>query len=68
IVATLALGIMIANNLITPLWFTFAYKRQPQHSLQAGQLLSIRRLTVLVVLSVAFWYHVNISQSAPLVK
>lgn len=68
IVATLALGVMIANNLITPIWFKLKLKRQSQHTLEASQLLSIRRITVLVVLSVAFWYHVNISQSAPLVK
>ena len=68
IVATLALGIMIANNLITPLWFKFKLKKQARHTMEASQLLNIRRLTVLVVLSVAFWYHVNISQSAPLVK
>ncbi|NVK56096.1 MAG: PAS-domain containing protein [Alteromonadaceae bacterium] len=68
IVATLALGIMIANNLITPLWLKLKLKQQSQHTMQATQLLNIRRITVLVVLSVAFWYHVNISQSAPLVK
>ncbi|MDC8831716.1 PAS domain-containing hybrid sensor histidine kinase/response regulator [Alteromonas gilva] len=68
IVATLALGIMIANNLVTPLWFKLKLKQQSQHAMHASQLLNIRRITVLIVLSVAFWYHVNISQSAPLVK
>ncbi|GGF82497.1 PAS domain-containing hybrid sensor histidine kinase/response regulator [Alteromonas lipolytica] len=68
IVATLALGIMIANNLITPLWFKFKLKKRTRHTMEASQLLNIRRLTVLVVLSVAFWYHINVSQSAPLVK
>lgn len=68
IVATLALGIMIANNLVTPLWFKLKLKKQARHTMKASQLLSIRRITVLVVLSVAFWYHMNISQSAPLVK
>ncbi|WP_414830478.1 sodium:solute symporter family transporter [Alteromonas sp. H39] len=68
IVATLALGIMIANNLITPLWLKVVLKQDPQNSMKAKNILTIRRLTVLVVLSVAFWYHLNVSQSAPLVK
>ncbi|MCU7553793.1 hybrid sensor histidine kinase/response regulator [Alteromonas sp. ASW11-19] len=68
IVATLALGIMISNNLITPLWLKLALKQDPHNTMQARSLLTIRRVTVLVVLSVAFWYHLNVSQSAPLVK
>ncbi|MBU2978845.1 PAS domain-containing hybrid sensor histidine kinase/response regulator [Alteromonas sp. C1M14] len=68
IVATLALGIMIANNLITPIWLKIRLKNNPTHAMRNTTLLTIRRLTVLVVLSVAYWYHVNVSQSAPLVK
>lgn len=68
IVATLALGIMIANNLITPLWLKIRLAKRSVGSMQSSGILTIRRLTVLVVLSVAFWYHLNISQSAPLVK
>jgi Na+/proline symporter/signal transduction histidine kinase/CheY-like chemotaxis protein len=68
IVATLALGIMIANNLVTPLWLKVRLKRTPNHTMQPTKILAIRRLTVLVVLSVALWYHLNISQAAPLVK
>ncbi|WP_372622667.1 PAS-domain containing protein, partial [Alteromonas stellipolaris] len=68
IVATLALGIMIANNLVTPLWLKLRLRAEPNHTLQPSKILTIRRLTVLVVLSVALWYHLNVSQSAPLVK
>ncbi|RDV24588.1 sensor histidine kinase [Alteromonas aestuariivivens] len=68
IVATLALGIMIANNLVTPLWLKIRLKHQSGTAMQASRILTIRRLTVLVVLSVAYWYHLNVSQSAPLVK
>lgn len=68
IVATLALGIMIANNLITPLWLTIRLKNQSVSTMKANGILTIRRITVLVVLSVAYWYHLNVSQSAPLVK
>ncbi|WP_269520605.1 PAS domain-containing hybrid sensor histidine kinase/response regulator [Alteromonas sp. BMJM2] len=68
IVATLALGIMIANNLVTPLWIKARLRTEPNHTLETNKVLVIRRLTVLVVLSVALWYHLNVSQAAPLVK
>ena len=68
IVATLALGIMISNNVVTPLWLKAQLKTSPNRSMQPGKILSIRRLTVVVVLSIALWYHLNISQAAPLVK
>ena len=68
IVATLALGIMIANNLVMPLWLKARLRQDPEPAMKASGLLSIRRLTVLVVLSVAYWYHLNVSQSAPLFK
>ncbi|OFC69296.1 PAS domain-containing hybrid sensor histidine kinase/response regulator [Alteromonas confluentis] len=68
IVATLALGIMMSNNLITPIWLKIRLKNDPQLTMRPATLLTVRRLTVLVVLSVAYWYHVNVSQSAPLVK
>ncbi|MDM7859846.1 PAS domain-containing hybrid sensor histidine kinase/response regulator [Alteromonas sp. ASW11-36] len=68
IVATLALGIMIANNLVTPLWLRLALNKQQNRPLRTQQVLTIRRLTVIIVLAVAYWYHVNISQTAPLVQ
>lgn len=68
IVATLAMGIMISNNVVTPLWLKARLKTASGHTMQPNQILTIRRLTVLVVLSIALWYHLNISQAAPLVK
>jgi len=68
IVATLALGIMISNNVVTPLWLKARLKTSPNRSMEPSNILSIRRLTVLIVLSIALWYHLNISQAAPLVK
>ncbi|AGP81383.1 Na+/proline symporter PutP-like domain/sensory histidine kinase and receiver domain-containing protein [Alteromonas mediterranea MED64] len=68
IVATLALGIMISNNVVTPLWLKARLKASPNRSMQPSKILSIRRITVVVVLSIALWYHLNISQAAPLVK
>lgn len=68
IVATLALGIMISNNVVTPLWLKAQLKTSPNRSMQSNKILSIRRITVVIVLSIALWYHLNISQTAPLVK
>ncbi|NMH58843.1 PAS domain-containing hybrid sensor histidine kinase/response regulator [Alteromonas ponticola] len=68
IVATLSLGVMMANNLFTPIWLKLAFTRDRQASMQASSLLTIRRVTIIAVLSVAYWYHINVSQSAPLVK
>lgn len=68
IVATLALGIMISNNLVTPLWLRFTLSTKPNQPMPTTQILTIRRITVLVVLTVAYGYHIRISQSAPLVQ
>ena len=68
IVATLALGIMISNNLVTPLWLKVRLKNNPGNTMSAGRILTIRRVSVVVVLSIAYWYHTNVSQTAPLVK
>ncbi|MDP5029117.1 MAG: hybrid sensor histidine kinase/response regulator [Paraglaciecola sp.] len=68
IVATLATGIMISNNLATPLWLKIQLKTMMQHNLTPRAILLIRRITVLVVMGVAFIYHQDISQSSPLVN
>lgn len=68
IVATLAMGIMISNNLATPLWLKIQLKKLWQHKLSPKAILTIRRLTVLVVMAVAFIYHSDISQATPLVN
>ncbi|MFC4699730.1 PAS-domain containing protein [Glaciecola siphonariae] len=68
IVATLALGNMVANNLLTPLWLYSGHLRQEHSKLSAHQLLRIRQATIVVLLFIAYWYHQNVSQSAPLVK
>ncbi|MDF2179957.1 PAS-domain containing protein [Aliiglaciecola sp. CAU 1673] len=67
IVATLAMGIMVANNLITPLWLKVQLRRDSQ-GLDASSLLNIRRLTIVLVLGLAYLYSGHISQSAPLVN
>ena len=68
IVATLALGIMIANNLITPLWFFVKKSNIADRGLSVDNILLIRQLSILVIIGVAYFYHLHISQSASLVK
>ncbi|MGS2721621.1 PAS domain-containing hybrid sensor histidine kinase/response regulator [Paraglaciecola aestuariivivens] len=68
IVATLAMGIMITNNLVTPLRLTIQLQRWRQHNLTPKAVLFTRRATVIVVMGVAYLYHLDISQSASLVK
>lgn len=68
IVATLAMGIMITNNLVTPLRLTIQLQRLQTHNLTPKAVLFTRRATVLVVMGIAYLYHLDISQSASLVK
>ncbi|ALS98321.1 PAS domain-containing hybrid sensor histidine kinase/response regulator [Lacimicrobium alkaliphilum] len=68
IVATLAMGIMIANNLITPLWLKLHFRPHQQQALRPKSLLNIRRLTVLLVIGLAYLYSQYLSQTAPLVN
>lgn len=68
IVATLAVGIMISNNLVTPLWLTLQISTGRQHSLKPSTLLFIRRLTVVLVLGIAYLYYLDVSQGSQLVK
>ncbi|MFC3095991.1 PAS domain-containing hybrid sensor histidine kinase/response regulator [Alteromonas sediminis] len=68
IVSTLAMGIMIANNIATPLWLRLSLRRQGDSYMKASSILTVRRITVMAVLAAAYWYHINISQNTPLVK
>ena len=68
IVATLAVGIMISNNVVTPLWLSARLRRDPGLTLRPSAVLLIRRLTILLVLGAGYLYHVHIGQTAPLVN
>ncbi len=71
-VATLAVGIMVSNNLVTPLWLKFKLSYlnldEQQGTLQPKMILFIRRLTIVLVLAIAFLYHINVSNQTPLVN
>lgn len=75
IMATLALSIMIANDLITPLWLR--RKRSRRHALvnanqhiplTASRILSIRRGTIFVIIVLAWGYHQLTEAGLPLVS
>jgi Na+/proline symporter/signal transduction histidine kinase len=68
IVATLAMGIMISNNLVTPLRLKIQLQRLQKHNLTPKAVLFTRRATVVIVMGIAYLYHLDISQTAPLVK
>ncbi len=68
IIATLALGNMMASSLITPLWLHLRGNQQLSDRLSADQILRIRQATILVMMGIAYWYHKNISQSTTLVE
>lgn len=68
IVATLAMGIMISNNLVTPFRLKIQLQRQQKHYLTTKAVLLTRRATVILVMGIAYLYHLDISQTAPLVK
>ncbi|MEP2651824.1 MAG: PAS-domain containing protein, partial [Paraglaciecola sp.] len=68
IIATLAMGIMISNNLVTPLRLKIQLQRLHQHNLTPKAMLFTRRVTVLLVMGIAYLYHLDISKTAPLVK
>ncbi|MCC5879753.1 MAG: PAS-domain containing protein [Idiomarina sp.] len=75
IMATLALSIMIANDLITPLWLRRHRKRSTglatQHNqipLTANRILTIRRSTIIAIIALAWGYHQLTEAGLPLVS
>ncbi|TRY31084.1 PAS-domain containing protein [Aliiglaciecola sp. M165] len=68
VVATLAVAIMISNSLITPVWIKLTLLNKDQSRLTPSAILLIRRLTILSVLAVAYFYHRDVSSGSPLVN
>jgi len=68
IVATLALGNMMANSIITPMLLTLKQGKQRSSKLSGYQVLRIRQITISVMLFIAYWYHVYVSESTTLVE
>ena len=68
IVATLAVGIMLANNVVTPLWLKIQIKAFSEHNLSSSTLLLVRRLTIVIVIALSYIYSEYVSQYSPLVN
>jgi len=68
IIATLALSIMMSNDVIMPLWLRITRKRLRQFSFTPRRILSIRRLTVIFIISLAYGYHLVTQATMPLVN
>lgn len=66
IVATLAVGIMLANNLVTPVWLKLQLKAGRAQSIKGDMLLFIRRSTVVLVIGVSYLYYQTVGQTEPL--
>ncbi|WP_194757417.1 hybrid sensor histidine kinase/response regulator [Aliidiomarina indica] len=57
IVATLALSIMMSNDVITPLWLRLKQARQTGMQLTPRLVLNIRRLVMVFIIVLAYLYH-----------
>jgi Na+/proline symporter/signal transduction histidine kinase/CheY-like chemotaxis protein len=82
IVATLALGNMVANSLITPLLLALNAAKMKKKiatissvqkdirafKLSGEQVLRIRQFTIVIMLFIAYTYHLNVIQQTPLVQ
>jgi Na+/proline symporter/signal transduction histidine kinase/CheY-like chemotaxis protein len=68
IMATLALSIMISNDVITPVWLRARRSRNLVSNLTPGGILLTRRLTMVIIILLAYIYH-NLTQGGlPLVS
>ncbi|MGQ8363998.1 hybrid sensor histidine kinase/response regulator [Glaciecola sp. 1036] len=68
IVATLALSNMVNTSLIMPIWLKTRRLHKAQPNLSSKQLLRTRQFSIAALVFIAYLYHVQISQTAPLVK
>ncbi|MEX1198620.1 MAG: PAS domain-containing hybrid sensor histidine kinase/response regulator [Pseudohongiellaceae bacterium] len=68
IMATLALSIMISNDVITPLWIRARRTGNLISDLNPGGILLTRRLTMVVIIVLAYVYHKLTQGGMPLVS
>src|SRR5690554_1487707 len=68
IMATLSLSIMISNDVVTPLWLKFKRGGNRALSLTPKVVLTIRRLSMVVIISLAYLYHTATESGMPLVS
>jgi len=68
IMATLALSIMMSNDVFTPLWLRLRKAKQQELQLTSSSVLTIRRLTMVLIIALAYWYHQATESGVPLVS
>lgn len=68
IVAVIALSIMIGNNLVLPLVLRANAFKEEQHANLSGRLLGIRRISIIVVLLLAYGYFKAVGEQYSLVS
>lgn len=68
IIETIALSIMVSNNIVTPLFYaTNNVRKGIQHNHQS-QILNIRRLSIVAILTIALVYYLFLGQHNSLVS
>jgi len=68
IMATLALSIMISNDVITPFWLKARAHKDAALALTPHRVLTIRRLTMVIIIALAYLYHLATQNGVPLVS
>ncbi|RUO31191.1 PAS domain-containing hybrid sensor histidine kinase/response regulator [Aliidiomarina soli] len=68
LMATLALSIMIANDLITPLWVRHSTPGSRARKFTSTAILNIRRLSMVAIIALAWGYHQLTEAGLPLVS
>ncbi len=68
IIATLALSIMMSNDVIMPLWLRLTEKRLRKFSFTPNKILLIRRSTIIVIVLLAYGFHKLTEANLPLVN
>lgn len=68
IIATLALSIMMSNDVIMPLWLRLTEQRLRKFSFTPSKILLIRRSTIIVIVLLAYGFHKLTEANLPLVN
>ncbi|MCA1768057.1 MAG: PAS domain-containing hybrid sensor histidine kinase/response regulator, partial [Idiomarina sp.] len=68
IIALLALSIMVSNDVVMPVWLRMTRQTLRQFSFTPTRILSIRRMTMVVVMFMAYLYYQATIESMPLVN
>ncbi|WP_411369200.1 PAS domain-containing hybrid sensor histidine kinase/response regulator [Pseudidiomarina salilacus] len=68
IIATLALSIMMSNDVIMPMWLQLTRRRLRKLSFTPSKILTIRRTTIATIIALAFGFHKLTEANLPLVN